>query len=233
MATLAQLRTRVSSKLGLDNTAASDEQSLIDSWANDAVLDILMETQCYVAEATATLTSGSGDYTLDSNILVIKDVFVTSDSQQGMLDHVSPDAILQMRSVGTVPTNPTRYYAINGANTLMIYPNPSSGDTMTFWYVPRPTAMSSASDDPSSSTFGGIPKEWHKAIELYMLWQAADYTDDSASQNGVQYLGQYDAWLRRVKKERNTKTGRNLGAAVPGRRRRPMVPHDNSADFYA
>jgi hypothetical protein len=44
VATLANLRTYVSSKLNLANTAAGAEQLLIDGWANEA-LELLSERE--------------------------------------------------------------------------------------------------------------------------------------------------------------------------------------------
>jgi hypothetical protein len=233
LSTLAQFRSQVSYKLGLDNTAASVEQGLIDGWVNEAVVDILMETQVYIVESVASLTASQGDYVMDSNILIVKDVNVNSGGISYMFDHVSPDEIIQRRALGAGSNvvGPSRLYALNGADVLMLYPNPSAGDSLTFYYVPRPTALVNASDDPSSAALGGIPSEWHKAIQWYALWQAADYMDDDSSQQGERYRTYYESWLKRIKKERSYKGGRRLGAIVAGRRRRPLIPHDNSADY--
>lgn len=232
MSTLAQFRSQISYKVGTDNSAGSVEQGLADGWINEAVVDILMETQVYVVESTATLTSGQGDYTMDSNILIVKDLFVTSSGNNYTFDHVSPGEIIQRRASTSVAGGPTRKYALNGANVLMLWPSPSTGDTVTFFYVPRPTALANPSDDPSSASLGGIPSEWHKAIQWYALWQAGDYMDDDSSHNGQDYRQEYEAWLKRIKKERSHKGGRRLGAITPGRSRRPFIPHDNSADVY-
>jgi len=230
MSTLAQFRTAVSQKLGLDNTAGSTEQLAIDSWVNEAVLDILMETQVYIVESTATLTDGQGDYVMDANILIIKDVSVTSVGQSYVFDHVSPDEIIQRRVSTNIAGGPTRKYALNGADVLMLWPAPSTGDSLTFYYVPRPTALVNATDDPSAAALGGIPSEWHKAIQWYALWQGGDYMDDDSSQQGERYHTYYEAWLKRIKKERSYKGGRRLGAITPGRRKRPFVPHNPSTD---
>lgn len=232
MSTLAQFRSQVSYKVGLDNTSGSFEQVLIDGWCNEAVLDILMETEVYVVESTATLTAAQGDYVMDSNILVVKDLFVTSGSQNYVFDHVSPDEIIQLRRSTSVAGGPTSKFALNGADVLMLWPFPATGDTLTFYYVPRPTALANATDDPSSASLGGIPSEWHKAIQWYALWQAGDYMDDDSSHNGQDYRQEYEAWLKRIKKERSRKGGRRLGAITPGRRKRPFVPHDPSADVW-
>lgn len=230
MSSLAQFRSQVSYKLGTDNTAGSVEQGLVDGWVNQAIVDILMETAVYVVESVATLTSGQGDYTMDSNILIVKDVYITSGGSTWTLDHVSPDQIIQYRTSTSVGGGPSRYFALNGADVLMLYPTPSAGDTATLYYVPRPTALSGSTDDPSSASQGGIPSEWHKAIEWYALWQGGDYMDDDSSQNGERYRTYYEGWLKRIKKERSRKGGRRIGAIVPGRRRRPFIPHDPSAD---
>lgn len=203
---------------------------LCDGWVNEAVVDILMETQVYVVESTASLTAGQGDYVMDSNILLIKDVYVSSGGSNWTFDHVSPDQIIQYRTSSTIGGGPSRYFALNGADVLMLYPTPSSGDSLTLYYVPRPTALSDAPDDPSQASLGGIPSEWHKAIQWYALWQAGDYMDDDSSHNGQDYRQEYEAWLKRIKKERSRKGGRRIGAIVPGRRRRPSVAHDPSAD---
>jgi hypothetical protein len=235
VANLGQFRTRISLKVGLDNSPGGPEQLAIDGWVNEGVVDVLMETQVYVTEAVGNLTPGVGDMVLDPKVLVIKDVYVTSDSIQYILEKVSPDAIIQRRASTNIATGPARLYSLNGANNLMIWPAPQTGDSLTFWYVPRPTALQNASDDPSMPAFGGIPTEWHKAIEWYALWQAGDYADDSSSSNGQSYQQTYEGWLKRVKKERSYKGGRYLGAITAGRRKRPFRPHDPSTDtgyFY-
>jgi hypothetical protein len=90
MSTLANFRTQVSQKLGMDNTAGSTEQGLIDYWVNQAIVDILMETEVYVVEAQATLTAGQGDYTpiyqleeLQTFVENVKTQLLTQQNGQG------------------------------------------------------------------------------------------------------------------------------------------------------
>jgi hypothetical protein len=90
--------------------------------------------------------------------------------------------------------------------------------TLTVYYVPRPTPMSSDSHDPSNATYGGIPKEHHKALEFYALWQGADYDDDSTSQQGDRYFGQYQMWLGKMKKNQKFKGGNRMPKATLGRK---------------
>ena len=230
MSNLSQLRLAVQSKLGLETTASGTEETLVDAWLNQGVIDVLLQTHCNVNSATMTLTSGTSDYTLDTGILALLDVTyqAASSSTTNAVERTTPADILRMRQQG-VSSSPVRYYALNGHDLLMVYPTPSSSsDTLTTYYVPRPTAMSATGNDPSAETYGGIPAEYHKAIEYYALWQGGDYDDDSSSNIGAEYRRTYLELIREFKRYVRRKGGRSLGRARVGRR--PLVPHDNSQD---
>ena len=169
MTTFAQYRSAVSSKLGLDNSIAGD-QTFIDLWVNEGVLDVLMRTDCLMRSATLTLTSGTKDYTLSSSILKIYDAYVTVSGIANWLEITTVDEILAMRRTTTANVSPAQYYAVGGSDLLMIYPTPSSADTLTIYYVPRPATLSASSDSPSE-----IPAEFHKAVEFYALREGADF----------------------------------------------------------
>lgn len=51
--TLAQYRSAISSKLGLENTTAAD-QGFIDLWVNEGVTDVMIRTDCRVRAAALT-----------------------------------------------------------------------------------------------------------------------------------------------------------------------------------
>lgn len=228
MATLAQFRTRVSGKLGLDNTPAGAEQTQIDGWINEGVVETLLALKCYVISATMPTTVGKADYQLDSAILATKDIYVTDTlSQSWSLDHVEPDEILYMRRVTTASSAPPRFYAINGANLLMIYPTPAEVDNFTIYYTPRPTALSSASDDPSTSTLGGIPVEYHKLIEWWALSEGADFMQDPRRQD---YMQHFEAKVRDYRR-RQLKKGGRLPRKLPAMSSRTVIPPSNSIDI--
>src|SRR3990167_9695542 len=100
MATLAQFRTRISAKIGLDNTASSADQSLVDSWVNEGVIDVLRETQCNVATATLSVSSSSGDYTLDSSVLMILDLYTSSSRPDSRKGEPSGPGLFEVRRHG-------------------------------------------------------------------------------------------------------------------------------------
>lgn len=173
------------------------------------------------------MTAGVGDYTTDTSMLAIQDLGYTAASgASGPLTRVTPADILRFRTATPASGARVGYYALNGNDLIMLYPTPSSSsDTLTVYYVPRPTALSSTSStahDPSSETYGGIPSEYHKAIELYALAQAAEFMDHQPSQFGVRYRAEYEAKLVEVKRAMRHRGGRSLGPAIVGRRR-PLV----------
>lgn len=224
MANLATLRSRVSKKLGLDETASGDEETLVTGWLNDAVLDVLVETHVRVArDSSVALTADVADYELSSTILAIHNI---TDSDGIPLQRVTEEEINQYRRASASATSVMRY-AVSGSNLLMLWPTPSTAATLSIYYVPRPTAMSSGTHDPSDTTYGGIPAEWHKALEFYALWQAADYDDDVTSAQGDRYYGQYQLWINKIRKHTRLKGGRRQPSLRLGRRE-SMISNDPS-----
>ena len=214
MADLNGFRLSVSSKLGLDNTVAGD-QTLIDQWINEGVADVLVRSRVKIAVGTMTLTAQSGDYVFPTGILAIEDVYLTSGGTQYSMNRVSPIELLDMRR-NSVAVSPSQFYALNGSSLLMLYPTPdNSVDQITIYYVARPVTLSAGTDTPSD-----IPTEFHKAVEYYALSQAADYSDDSMSQDGARYTAMYETVLKTLKKAALQKGGRRLSPAVVGHKRR-------------
>lgn len=225
MATLTDFRTRVAAKLGLDNSTDGD-QALIDSWVNEGVVDVVLRSRCKVSRAELALTAGSNDYTIDTDIMRVLEMTISTSTQTYAMDRKTVDEILRLRRAGP-GTAPARFYAVAGSNLLMLYPTPGEGEELTMYYVPRPTTLSGASDSPNE-----IPSEFHKLVEWYALSEGADYDDDSSSGQGSMYLAKYEAGLARLKKSIVLKGGTRLAPATPGRRRRPLVPDNNSTDVW-
>jgi len=239
MSTLATLRSDVAGVLGLDYDAANPSNGdgpRLTAWANDAVIDMLRRTHVYVTSATMNLTSGQGDYNLDSGILAIEDIYTTSSGANFRLSRKSSTDLVNLR-LFSVTTSPEQMYALSGANLLMLYPAPLQADVLTIYYVPRPTALSNTTDDPSTLTLGGIPSEFHYGLELYMQWKAADAFDDESSQSGETYRRMYlgdptappgteqrDGFVGTMKKDLRRKGGKHLaGVQIPPRSRRIYV----------
>lgn len=192
-------------------------------------MDVLARTGTFVTSATMSETSGSGDYTLDSAIIRVVGWTWSDGTSISQPERVSVSQLLAYRSSAGVATTtfPASCYAIAGANMLMVYPTPAAATTITVYYVPRPTAMAASADDPSTASLGGIPVEYHKAIEWYMSWQAADSENqpENAERYRVYYEGQTGngGFLARIRAELVRKGGR-LGRAQVG----PTRPHRNA-----
>ena len=212
--TLDDFRTAVASKLGLDNTVAGD-QPLIDTWINRGVADVLVRSRVKVSIGTMTVTASANDYVLPGGIMAIEDLFISSGGSSYSLERVSPIELLDMRR-NSVAVSPSTRYAINGSSLLMLYPTPdNSADVITIYYVPRPVTLAAGTDTPSD-----IPIEFHDSVEYFALSQAADYADDSMSQDGSRYTQMYESRLKSLKKAALQKGGRRLSPAVVGHRRR-------------
>ena len=231
MATLAQFRTRISGTLGLTNESGHADRDLIDARVNAGVVDVLLQTGCRIEPEDLNFIAGEDDYNLNNSILLVRDAYIVGTSENSRLTRVTPAELIDMRIAGSGASSPpVTFYAMNGSNLLMVYPTPtSSSEKLFIYYVPRPTEMSDASHDPSTETYGGVPKEFHDAIEYYALWKLADFQDDETSAQGERYRSLYEQEIKKARKYVNMKGGVTLAPARVGRRRW-RVPSDPSAD---
>lgn len=239
MSTLSTLQSDVAGALGLDfdsTSPSSGDGPRLLGWANDAVVDMLRRTHCYISSATIALTANQGDYSLDTGILAIDDVYLVSGGSNFRVRRLSTTDLINLR-LFQVTTAPIQMYALNGANMLMVYPTPQQADSLTIYYVPRPTALANPTDDPSTTSLGGIPSEFHFGIELYMMWRAGSAFDDESSSSGETYRREYegdpgapfgprrDGFIGMMKKDIRKKGGKHLaGVIIPPRNRRIYVP---------
>lgn len=227
---LATFRSRVSGAIGLSNTDGSLEQSLIDGWVNEAVEQFLVLTKMHQRTAALAVTADQGDYELDTHILSFKNAWIepADGSTDIVLEQVDASTIHEARRYqAAAPTN-ARWFALEGANQLLLYPSPgSSSDLLHITYVPRPTALSATADAPSATANGGIPSEYHPTLELYVKWKAAEYADDRSSQAGMTYRQQWLEGVAFAKGQMLRKGGVRIGRARfgrAGRRRWPVTP---------
>jgi hypothetical protein len=222
-------RTNIANRLGLDNSVSGD-QTYIDGWVNDGVIQTLLDTHCYVTSTTVT-PGATSDYTLTSSVLEIVYMSATSAGITYQLERLTVPELLEVRRNASASTAPTQYYALAGQNTVLFHPTPGSADTYTLYYVPVPTALSAGSDDPSNASNGGIPTAYHKAIEYFALSEAADANDDASSQMGAKYFQLYQDQVRKIRRHLRARGGDRLPRVRPvgGKGYRGHYPnHDNS-----
>ncbi len=210
--TRGELVTRVAQKLSFETTAASEELLLLQALANEGVVEVLINTRCNVDVGELTLVAATNNYRLDSTVLAILERTITTS--YAPLNIVSAADMYDMRR-GQNVSSPARYLASEG-NLLMVYPTPTQTEIITFLYVAKPTLMTADGNDPALITYGGIPIEYHRAIEYYMLWQGAEYDDKAAPQKPVEYMEMFEKECGKIRKRHRAKGGRGFTPARVG-----------------
>lgn len=215
MATLTVLRNAVYSKLGMDSTSSGNDETLVTSWLNEGVREVLLRTHCYVGETTISLSANTWKYTLDASILAMLHV---TDDENRPVEVIQATDLLDLRRASTSTDAVPLRIAVLGSNKLLVWPTPTASSTLDVLYVPKPTEMSTGSHDPSNATYGGVPVEFHKAIELWALAQGSDYEHEGRTQSGVKYMQEFELYVKGVIRPAvNRKAGR-LGRVKVGRR---------------
>ncbi len=170
----------------------------------------------------------STDFTIDANVFEIVDLFSTSSGTNYRLERVSINELIERKRISLVAAAPTLVYAVNGENMIQFWPAPSSTDTMTVYYVPKPTALSASGDDPSTTTLGGIPTYFHQAIKYWAFAECASYDDDASSSQGQRYIQMYEQEIVRLRKHMRRRGGNRNQRAVVNDVKRRRAFHDNS-----
>lgn len=226
MTTLLQLETQVSNETGLH---VVDEKQTIDDALIVAVQRVLEDTHCFVVKTDYTGFDGSSvDYTLDAAILDVVELYLTSGGTRYALTRVSVQELIDKRRVGLPGGSPVSFYAVTGANLIMFWPPPGTGDTLSVYGVPVPAPLANPTDDPSTSTYGGVPSILHEAIFFYACSRCASYDDDQTSAQGQRYRDWYDKELVRYHKIIRQKGGSRNARAVVNDKRKHRPFHDNS-----
>lgn len=230
---LGSFRVKVGAELGLSSQAdgTGAEQTVVDDAINRAVQRVLEDTHCYVVQADYSGWTGTDeDYTLDTAILDIVEMQLTSTGVTYPLERLSIIDILERRRTGQPAGSPTRFYAVSGANLLMFYPAPGANDTLTVYHIPIPTALANQTDDPSNAAYGGVPEVLHEGIFLYACSKLASYDDDQTSAQGQRYRDWYDKEITRYREILRKRGGTRNARAVVNDKRRRKTYHRN--DIY-
>jgi hypothetical protein len=217
---LADYRQRVAFAIGATTSNAS-ELDLIDDYVNEGVVKFLEATKVNVLTAVLGVTAGSGDYTLDTDILAFTDVwYEPADREQLLLEPVDSREIQRMRRIQEALDSSPRYYAVPGAHLLLLHPLPSSDDDLLhILYVPRPAAMSATADSPADALKGNVPYEYHDVIEAYAKWKVAQQFEHRPSEYGLTFNAEYERGLKMVRASMNKKSGVFRAPKRAGRRR--------------
>lgn len=223
MATLTQMRDLVTGIIAALDQSDTAELALVDRWINEGIVRVVTDTHCDIAETTISLTAGVDDYVLASTILELRAV-LASDATP--LKRKEPHEIDEYRR-SSVSADPSSFvYALDGADHLMLYPAPSANGTLNIRYIPVPATLSTAGNSPTE-----VPTPWHHVIEFWALYRAAQYDQHKASNQGQQFLDDYNREIARMKKSIRRKGGDRNPRKVPGSSSGWNPPHDNSQDI--
>lgn len=222
-ATFLSLQDAVIDKLRLD---AAEDRERVKDWINQIYADACIETQASITAATMVLTANEPTYTLPAALIRITDIFVSpvSGTQYGPLEPVTLAQILRWRT-GQGGANTTSgsvtHYCRRGINLVDFYPTPSSADTLTVYYVERPTSLSQDADTPE------LPEPYaSKVLEYGALAEGADFKMDPREQ---EYRGLYQDWLRRLQVHLNV-AGGGVAKQIPVYGSVSPLAFDNSVD---
>lgn len=221
---VAEFALRVTGAVGIDaataSSGSSQEYTLFLSWLNEAVLQFLTLTKCTKRTATLSVTAGSADYALDTDILAFEDAYYNpNDGTSRMLRQMDSSDIRQARLNEASSVDP-QFYAYEG-QVIMLYPSPiSSTDTLHIVYVARPSsALAATGDAPSATAYGGVPVEYHTVLESYVKWKAAEHANDAATKNGQAWREEWESGVQRAKINESRKGGLKIGQARVGYQR--------------
>lgn len=217
--------------LDLSGLSAGEERGRVKRLLNEEYLNRVQKIGSPVkSTATITLVQGQGDYdvtaapfSLTDFVSVQQPVYNWGGITSGQIDplrQVTPQEIFGLRrnSISGV----VRVYSFNGASTLMLYPAPSSGDTLVLSYFYRPAAMATDSDTPAL-----ISPEDQAVVTYSAAYRAALLANKSP---------QMVTWLLNEKTQRINDaiaSQNRIGGGGKSIRRggRRFVPHDNSQDL--
>jgi len=225
--TFLDLQRSVIAKARLDadaDAASGPDLQKAKDWINQAYAQVCVETETNQGLGTAVLSPGATTYQLPPEILRIRAMLLQtagSTTYGPPMEETTLDDILTLRQGDSASsgTGPSRY-ALAGLNVLDLWPTPASEDTLLFYYVGPPTALSATSDIP-------VLQEPYasKLIEYGALAEAADYLKDP---DVDKYRALYDMWMKKFRTHLARRAGSHVRSIPTGR---PMVtPHDPSTD---
>jgi hypothetical protein len=221
-----QITKRAIQILGLDDTVAGEEATLVHDLINEAILDITRRSKLNMRCVNISVPAGNSYFEMADEILTIMDLRRMPDGPSD-----SNGAVLIQKHADEVLNDVTGFsFSIIGYNTLLLSGGTASARNYKAWFVPRPLPLTDDMQSPSDALYGGIPEEFHyTAILNYILWNGADYGDDITSQSGERYRLLYEGEDGRGGNLRDIHRMVNKRATPGGYRGRPAdsyVSHD-------
>ena len=217
-------------KTAVQNYADSADATNAGIYINDGYIDVCSRLDLGATSVTKNLTSGTTQYDFSTDwsitlekLLAVRYLQSGSTYSYGVTPASNLAEVLDLNQAGVVGF--IRLYYLLGEDTIIFSPAPSTGDQVTLYYVPRPTALSAAGDIPSQ-----IPSQFQfRCLAYYGAWMLAD-NEDSAFAEGYhakyeQAVSDLTSWLARHKNSQSP----GMRSGYPDRT--PRLPHDRSTYF--
>jgi hypothetical protein len=221
-ATFVDLQTSVADKLRLDIVNDAAMLARVKVWINQVYMQACTETQGKETFCQLTLTAGVSSYTMPSDVWEINQMVLTPASDSvpgGPLECVTLGDLLTRRA-GSPSGSPT-CYAMVGETDYEVSPIPDAADTLTVWYVAKPSKLITDTDTPF------LPEPYgSKLIEYGALAEGADYKLDPRRE---EYRQIYEQWLARYRIHLRRRGG-GVALQIPRYRQTSLVPHTPSTD---
>lgn len=159
MATVTQLLDRGSQITGLQNTGTERELARLS--LEDVYRNVVSETEVRERTISHTFSTTSDEYLLEDlgfSTLPLKIKSITySGSAPGSyrLKHVSEDELLEYKR-GFSRSSYSRLYTMKGSDTIMFWPNPQAGESVTVRFIPDTAVLSETIDVVASPFIWGV-----------------------------------------------------------------------------
>lgn len=183
MPTVTALVDHVKRNASLGSYDGTDEETLILAWLNDAYRYVCRECDTPVETVTASLVSGTSEYTLSdlslTNIVRFKQLYVTGGSPDpSPLEAVDGNRMIELQSAdGGATQDKPRYFALEGLDLLNFWPTPGSGLTLTGRaVVDPPVLVTSGPSAGEEATPSKIPAGYHyQVLANHAIAMGMDY----------------------------------------------------------
>jgi len=196
---------------------ATDDETRVGNEVNLAYQDVVQTTGCLQATATATMTDGVSSYALPAAVAWIKELVVVyaDGTVSDPLTQISLDEMLGWRrttlAVGQQTAQPS--YALAGQGQIEVWPTPGADQTLQFWYVYLPDALTADGDEPVIlEPYGSRLLMYGACVEL-ARFKKDPLLPDLEAQYGV-WLGKFQAWMN-FRQGSSPRSVRVIGTSLP------------------
>lgn len=189
------------------------DYTMLDSFINDAYVDVATSTEFTEQEAALelTLVAGQPMYTLPDNIVVVYGVTVIDPDDTDYSYVVHPIHPETYRLAPVVDDDiPLKFFEYDGggANILVLYPAPDKAYKLSVSCKIEPMPLAEETDSPY------LDRQFHEAIELLARVKAHSALSEPADAS-LAYNDFLAFMSRRTSKREMRDEGRRPGSSVP------------------